>query len=169
MICVGGVTREYKFDKYFVEGEEITVLVPSEDITVPNFEADNLYKAVSGTSFAAPHVAGILANYISYEALSGDTERVLKLLMDNALYGKIETPLPAGTKNIPANLGIAKPGKDQNVPYVGAPRGELQNMHEQPPQSTPGVSQITSITLDSFPHTTVGPASLEPLPTITPL
>lgn len=70
----------------------------------------------TGTSMAAPHVAGVLALWISYEGAMNKTI-ASRRLMDNADIDYI-SGVPPNTHNAFVNSGIHK-----GFPYVGVPAG----------------------------------------------
>lgn len=68
-IAVGAVDREGKVCEFSSRGKEITVAAPGQDIT-STWLADG-YATISGTSMAAPFVAGVLALYVAAQRKQG--------------------------------------------------------------------------------------------------
>ena len=82
-IAVGAVNRDGQVCDFSCRGKEITVAAPGQDIT-STWLADG-YATISGTSMAAPFVAGVLALYVSAQKRSGakpDMKRALKALAE---------------------------------------------------------------------------------------
>lgn len=80
-IGVGAVDRHGNACEFSSRGKEIVVAAPGEDIT-STWLADG-YATISGTSMAAPFVAGLLALYVSHQKREGrqtDHSKVLKAL-----------------------------------------------------------------------------------------
>lgn len=65
-ITVGAVTRENLMWEGSCRGSLVELLAPGADVLVPSVEGNDLYMAetVSGTSFAAPYVAGMAARLL---------------------------------------------------------------------------------------------------------
>jgi subtilisin family serine protease len=62
-IGVGAVDKDGNVCEFSSRGKEITVAAPGKDIT--STWLDNGYATISGTSMAAPFVAGVLCLYVS--------------------------------------------------------------------------------------------------------
>jgi hypothetical protein len=87
---------------------------------------------VSGTSFAAPAFAAVMAHFVGWEALRGPGAglRARNRLIDNSQHGiladswidwAVWTSVPTGTPNRLANTGIFNPRKALDVPYFWSP------------------------------------------------
>lgn len=78
---------------------------------------------------ASPLVAGVMANFVSFEGLWDDVPEVWKRLRSNQLSNIIGGfPTGAGnqTTNAFLNNGINSPSKRSIDPYAGIPRDELK-------------------------------------------
>lgn len=84
-ISVSAVDSRYSFAEYSNYGETIDISAPGTDIitTVIN----NGYGTVSGTSFAAPQVSGVLALMLSYYSSNEIEEMIQRLLKSSNDYG----------------------------------------------------------------------------------
>lgn len=82
-IAVGAVDREGRVCEFSSRGREITVAAPGADITSTWLAGG--YATVSGTSMAAPFVAGVLALYVASEKKLGrkpTSAQILKALSE---------------------------------------------------------------------------------------
>jgi hypothetical protein len=82
-IGVGAVDKHGNACEFSSRGKEIVVAAPGEDIT-STWLADG-YATISGTSMAAPFVAGLLALYVSHQKREGrqtDHSKVIKALAE---------------------------------------------------------------------------------------
>lgn len=69
-IAVGAVTKQGEACEFSSRGKEIAVAAPGQDIT-STWLADG-YATISGTSMAAPFVAGVLALFVSERKANGE-------------------------------------------------------------------------------------------------
>ncbi len=99
-----------KFAYLLAPGEGVTSTGPDDDIVLPgnpNNDADDIgnYFRISGTSFAAPYVAGALALMLQrFPNLQATPERALRILLDTA--DDYVDPAPDPVLGIPAAPGI---------------------------------------------------------------
>jgi oryzin len=84
-------------------GGEMDIWGPGQDIISAYPEADDAYEVLSGTSMAAPHVAGLVLYAMSVDGVSGVKE-VTKHLVDTATSGVVGGPI-ADSPNLLGNNG----------------------------------------------------------------
>lgn len=82
-IGVGAVDKDGNVCEFSSRGKEITVAAPGKDIT--STWLDNGYATISGTSMAAPFVAGVLCLYVS--AAKKDGQKITHASVLKALEG----------------------------------------------------------------------------------
>lgn len=101
-ITVAASTNQDKRASFSNKGRCVDIYAPGQGIlsAVP----DNGRAVFSGTSMAAPHVAGAAAAYMSSVASHPTPEQVLQHLVDNATKGKISNNNRA-TPNLLLNVG----------------------------------------------------------------
>ncbi|KAI9219106.1 peptidase S8/S53 domain-containing protein [Blastocladiella britannica] len=92
-IAVGATTIEDKLATFSNYGRCVTLLAPGKDITSAWIGSPNAIYTASGTSFSAPLVSGVLAQYAAVGLISpGDkVDQVKKVLLERAVRGKIDT------------------------------------------------------------------------------
>ncbi len=96
MVAVAAGTRAGALWRQSNYGERLVdVVAPGENILAPTSKADNDYSLVSGTSFAAPHVSGILA-LLKAQYPTADHRSLIQRLLAGAerrdrLAGKVRT------------------------------------------------------------------------------
>lgn len=85
-ISVGAVTRGNIRARYSNTGECLDIFAPGSDIRSAGIESDQASVTMSGTSMAAPHVAGVAAQYL--QANPGMTPAEVKTaILENASHG----------------------------------------------------------------------------------
>lgn len=120
LICVGAVNQQYKKWKDSNYNEFVDVYAPGENVPCALNNGDTSWSKRSGTSFASPAVAGVMAIFISYESLDNNVELVYERLRQNWQVGVLidETdnhPIP----NNLLNNGLNNPNRPASVPYLG--------------------------------------------------
>ena len=78
-VTVGAMDKEDRRAEFSNWGKEVDVFAPGVGVESASNESDKATGALSGTSVAAPHVAGLAAYFIAREGLSGSAvkKRVL--------------------------------------------------------------------------------------------
>ncbi|HAA21264.1 MAG TPA: hypothetical protein DCR93_29675 [Cytophagales bacterium] len=71
VISVGSVGRDMEVSEFSSRGAQVDIVAPGEDILTTDTGGD--YSTVSGTSFAAPFVAGVMALIIAKHKAKDDT------------------------------------------------------------------------------------------------
>ena len=115
--CVGSVDNRYEKSDFSNFGGPVQLAAPGSDIVSLGHESDVALVEASGTSMAAPHVAGIVANIIYWEGFNrglSDASRALRRMLNNA-YFDIITGFPAST-SLFASTGIKNPKKKSSEP-----------------------------------------------------
>ncbi|QPC59004.1 hypothetical protein HYE67_001235 [Fusarium culmorum] len=102
-------------------GREVKMIAPGSEISSASIENDKAYSWKSGTSMAAPCVAGAMAIYVSFEIIDSDVNKVSDRLVKNQLVGIIsDVPSDPPTANNFVNSGINSVLKNEHEPYYGA-------------------------------------------------
>jgi subtilisin family serine protease len=106
--------RNYQFAKEFSNfGSHVSILAPGDYVQYSSYQDPEHIIDGSGTSFAVPLVAGIMASILSHQ---GDpwTPRTSRWLLEtlkmNSIEGAIED-LPRQTVNRLASTGLNNPNK----------------------------------------------------------
>jgi subtilisin family serine protease len=134
----------YKKSEFSNYGADITIVAPGERIESASHLDDDSVVIKSGTSLASPHVAGVMATFIGYEGISNDIAKVLRRVNDNVQAGLLGSDFAPNTVDRLVNTGLQNPGKDEKVPYVGAPD---KGFPEDPNGQTGGAT-ITATTTE---------------------
>ena len=87
VITVGASTIDDSEASYSNYGSGVTLFAPGSKILSAHIGSDKDVKVLSGTSMAAPHVSGIIAQYLSVSEGPGSPEEVLSLLIQEATKG----------------------------------------------------------------------------------
>jgi hypothetical protein len=132
VICVGGTNKNYGRPDWTNYGPNVTIWAPGDTIDSSTINPDHPYLPDSGTSQAAPHVAGIVANYIAYENLRNDAATAISRLMANAQTGVLSKFMGAGSPDLLANYGLANPKRNPQYPYAGPQKELVKNSDPGP-------------------------------------
>ncbi|KAK5727980.1 hypothetical protein LTR17_012287 [Elasticomyces elasticus] len=128
-VCVGASDENYGKWTDATQGSnygpEIDIWAPGKLVTSSTKDSDFSTSMGSGTSFACPAVAGILAGFVSWEGLSESQPTALqRLIQDNGQKYLLDATIQ-NSVNLLANNGIKLgPANDQQIPYKGAPESE---------------------------------------------
>jgi subtilisin family serine protease len=128
-ICVGAINKQYEQDSYSNIGGNVTVFAPGTDIITIDTGDRTITK--SGTSFAAPLVAGVLATFLGWESLGHEgpsnpnliRSRLDANLLRGILTDKVNGPDLGQSQNNLVTSGINYPGKPDFDPYNGVGEG----------------------------------------------
>ncbi|KAG9751086.1 subtilisin-like protein, partial [Aureobasidium melanogenum] len=128
-ICVGAISRKYEQDDYSNMGGNVSVLAPGTDIRTLSPSGGAIFK--TGTSMAAPLIAGVLATFMGWENLGHkglDNPNLVKSRLDaNLLRGilvdKKNGADLGGSENNMVTSGINYPGKPAEDSYNGVGEG----------------------------------------------
>ncbi|KAM0351325.1 hypothetical protein ACHAP4_009465 [Fusarium culmorum] len=151
-VCVASSDIDYKFST------KVKMIAPGSEISSASIENDKAYSWKSGTSMAAPCVAGAMAIYVSFEIIDSDVNKVSDRLVKNQLVGIIsDVPSDPPTANNFVNSGINSVLKNEHEPYYGAlsidhPPGEASTNSdesrqgpkdwEEDPDAGPGIKAV---------------------------
>lgn len=128
-ICVGAMTEFYEQSWFSNIGGNVSVFAPGTEIQTLDTDGRTVIK--SGTSFAAPLVAGVLATFMGWENLGYeglDNPNLIRSRLDaNLLRGILvdeENGADLGaSENNMVTSGINYPGKPDYDPYNGVGEG----------------------------------------------
>ncbi|KJZ72836.1 hypothetical protein HIM_07780 [Hirsutella minnesotensis 3608] len=96
-ITVGAIDRDWRQAEYSNYGESVDILGPGSDVTSAGTQSDSESLSDTGTSMAAPHIAGLALNAISTEKIT-ELAEVTKHLLKTATKGRIEGGLMGVSK-----------------------------------------------------------------------
>ncbi|PSN68270.1 subtilisin-like protein [Corynespora cassiicola Philippines] len=113
--CVGSVDMDYKMSEFSDFGPKVNIFAPGGRMIMASTKSKNGWDYNSGTSFAAPLVAGMFATFKGYEGHYDDARFAYKRLDDNALVNMLGGL--KGSVNLLANTGINSPFKRFQDPY----------------------------------------------------
>lgn len=103
-LVVGGINQQWDFMRLSNHGPSVDILAPGENVITISRDSDTATTVQTGTSLAAPHVAGLALYLIAAEKIKTPVElraRILAL----ATKDKI-TNVPANTVNLLAFNGV---------------------------------------------------------------
>ena len=120
VICVGSVDNNYQKSSFSNWGGGVTIIAPGSDIVSTSRWSNNVLDKMSGTSQASPHVAGMAAIWVYWEAISNDALLVKQRMWQNDLTGLL-IGWDSSTTNTFATTGMGHPNKKYWQPYVNAP------------------------------------------------
>ncbi|KAF2232588.1 subtilisin-like protein [Viridothelium virens] len=124
-ICVASCTQSYQWVHGGAYGPGIQIIAPGRDLLVARRDDDETLSIMSGTSMAAPIVASVLTNFIGYEGIMRDSEKVRRRMFDNSLPNII-TDVPENTSNLFINIPTNGLRAIRGPPYIGAPLQSLR-------------------------------------------
>jgi hypothetical protein len=119
VICTGAIDWNYQKAPFSNYGSNVVIHAPGAGIIVPSFVGDQSSANRDGTSLAAPFVAGVVAHFIGFEAIT-DVGVLQGRLFDNMQSGSLGG-IPSSTPNNLVNSGLFHPDKPDDSPYYGAP------------------------------------------------
>ncbi|MGH8877566.1 MAG: S8 family serine peptidase, partial [Stackebrandtia sp.] len=121
-VTVGATTRSDSRDtSYSNYGSCLDLFAPGSGITSSSNNGDNASQSMSGTSMAAPHVAGAMAVYLA-ENPSATPGQVRDAMVDNGGAGKVTSP-GSGSPNVLLYTGFitGEPPADNDFDIVTDP------------------------------------------------
>jgi oryzin len=103
-LTVGAMDK--KFSRFVLSnwGEPLDIFAPGVDVLSADISSDTAASFKTGTSMAAPHVAGMALEAISVHGITGP-EAITKHILKNGLRGVVKGNLK-GSVNLMANLGL---------------------------------------------------------------
>ena len=130
-MCAGSCDRNYQYSNFSDYGSSVHIIAPGSHIWSTKNDPASSTESKSGTNMAAAHVAGIMAQIVSFERISSEAAKVYSRLLSNTIMGVIKG-IPndinmQGTANRLVNTGYLNPAKAAWQPYLGAPF-DLVNM-----------------------------------------
>jgi subtilisin family serine protease len=127
VICVGATNKFYGRPDFTNFGPGVTIWAPGDTINSSTINPSYPYLPDSGTSQAAPHVTGVIANFIAFENLRNDLVTVLSRLFENAQTGVLSKYMGAGSPDLLVNYGMANPNRIPQYPYAGLNKELVKN------------------------------------------
>jgi subtilisin family serine protease len=121
VLCVGAANKYYQRSTYSNYDKYVDIFAPGDEIRSAYNQAYDAYAFFTGTSYATPAVAGVLASYMKYENITDNATEVISRLMSNVQYGLLSEgsiPIP----NVFAHTGLRHPDKKPECPYKDVTR-----------------------------------------------
>jgi serine protease len=122
-ITVGSTTSNDSRSSFSNWGSCVDIFAPGSDITAAWHTSNTATNTISGTSMAAPHVAGIAALYLA-ENTAASPAQVENAIYDNATQGRL-SGIGSGSPNLLAYSRFGDGGGDDGGGDDGS--GELEN------------------------------------------
>jgi subtilisin family serine protease len=96
-ITVGSTTSSDARSSFSNYGSVVDIFAPGSSITSAWYTSDTATNTISGTSMASPHVAGVVARYLQYNATASPAT-VRNAIVNAATLNRL-TGIPSGTAN----------------------------------------------------------------------
>jgi len=109
-VCVGATDNADRKSSFSNYGTCVSIHAPGTSITSAWIGTNNASRTISGTSMAAPHVAGVMASYLG----AGTTPSEAALV--NASTKNVISGLPAGTVNYLLYITTSVTGEEERIP-----------------------------------------------------
>jgi aqualysin 1 len=131
-ITVGSTTSTDARSSFSNYGSVVDIFAPGSAILSASPASTTATAILSGTSMAAPHVAGAAALYLEY-ATGSNTAQVEAGLKNSAAKARL-TGLPTGTPNnlLQINFGTTPPPPAPGVPTLSSPANAATNVSIAP-------------------------------------
>ncbi|KAK8019371.1 hypothetical protein PG990_004509 [Apiospora arundinis] len=113
VVAVGSINDKWRQSSFSNWGKTVSIYAPGSDVKSAWVTSDSATKSISGTSMAAPHVAGVALSLMSRENLSAP--QVVKCMKSLALKDKL-TGLGKGSPNLLLNTGASQPTSTPSQP-----------------------------------------------------
>lgn len=105
VITVASMGSDYRLSASTSFGTAVDIIAPGTGITAASPAGNDVYETVSGTSFAAPLVAGVCAQFLSYPGGPQTKADLYNMLIDFSLKDLVEVTGADGTPNRLVNNG----------------------------------------------------------------
>jgi subtilisin family serine protease len=120
VMCVGSANDIYTKSHESNTGPEVAIIAPGADILSSSSRSDQDFIKLTGTSQAAPFVAGVMAMIVGFEGLKTDPALVYNRVHQNQVSNLL-SGFPSDTTTNLVNTGIEHPSRNPLSPYFGAP------------------------------------------------